>query len=249
MKRIIFVVVLLLAVGINYVYEPFASGNKGPLSLSSPSYTDTGLFRIDPGTILLSLERGDSSVFLPDSRSLEDRYNGPILYSESIEWSQADNLRIVSAVNQYVWKDTLDDWKLFSMIFNVDCQDHLHGLPGGTFEYFKTVFDKGRFINIWREVEVVPEYSFVAWGGGARFAHRLLGRKSIDLSRLRVTAEDAIRIAEANGGRDIRLKAQNRCSIHLSLWPEGLKQGWWVTYNTSYDFEILIDPYTGEVIK
>jgi hypothetical protein len=247
-KWIILIVVLFLTVSVIYVYEPFAPGNKRPLSLSSPSYTDTGLFRIDPGTILMSLEKDDTDVFLPDSRTLDDRYNGPILYNEPIGWSQSDNLKIVSALNQYVWKDTLDSWKLYGMIFNVDCQDNLNGLPGGDFEYFKTDFDKGKIIDTWREIEIAPEYSWVAWGGGAEFPHPILGRKSIDLNRLKVTAEEAIRIAEDNGGRDTRSRVQNRCSIHLSLRPQGFN-GWVVDYGSSSDFEIQIDPYTGEVIK
>jgi len=247
-KWIILIVILLLTMGIIYVYEPFSPGNKGPLSLSSPSYKDTGLFKINPETILASLDQGDTGVFLPDSRSLDDRYNGPALYTGPILWSQADNLTIVNALNKYVWKDTLDNWRLYSMAFNVDCQDNLSGLPGGNFQYFKTIFDKGKVIDIWREVEIAPEYSWVAWGGSAKFAHPLLGWESIDLSRLKVTAEDAIRIAEEHGGREARSKIQNKCSIHLSLVPAGHK-GWWVNYGYSSGFGILIDSSTGKVIK
>jgi hypothetical protein len=248
-KWTILVATLILAMGVIYSYDPFAPGEKGPLSLSSPHYKATGLFMINPKTIVASLDQGDTDVFLPDSRSLNDRYAGPVLYTAPILWSQADNLKIVNALNKYVWKDTLANWSLFSMTFNVDCQDNLSGLPGGIFSYFKTTLDNGKIIDTWREVEIDPEYSWVAWGGNAKFPHPILGRKSIDLSRLKVTAEDAIRIAEENGGMEVRLRAQNRCSMHLSLWPEGVKRGWWVTYNTSDDFEILINPYTGEIIK
>lgn len=247
-KWMILIIILLITTEGIYAYDPFSSGNKRPLSLSSPSYKETGLFGIDPGTILSSLEKGMSDVFLPDSRLLDDRYSGPITYNKPVVWSQADNLKIVSALNTYVWKDTLNDWKLFRMIFNVVCQDNINGLPGGIFTYFATTFDKGKIIDTWREVEIDPEYSLVAWGGGAKFPHPILGRKDIDLSRLKVTAEEAIRIAEENGGRNIRLKAKNQCSIHLTLLPEVYK-GWQVTYNTTDAFEIFIDPYTGEIIK
>lgn len=247
---IILIVFLLIAATVIYiyVYQPLWPGNKGPLSLSDPSYVDTGLFRINPRTILTALDEENTDVFLPDSRLLDDRYIGPILYDEPVLWSQSDNLKIVSELNNYVWKDDLDDWSLYRMVFNVDCQDSFSGLPGGIFTYFRTVSDKGQIVDIWREVEIDPQYAFVAWGGGAMYPHPPLGRESIDLSRLKITAEDAIKIAEENGGREARLRLQNRCSIHLSLVPQGF-EGWMIDYGYSAGFEIQIEPYTGEVIK
>jgi hypothetical protein len=132
------------------------------------------------------------------------------------------------------------------MTFHIDCQDDLSGLPGGTFSYFRTTLTKGKIAYTWREMEIDPTYLFVAWGGNAKFAHPLFGWKSIDLSKLQVSAEDAIKIAENNGGREARLNVQNQCGIHLLLMPERYK-GWLVDYQSA-DFEIMIDPYTGEVI-
>ncbi len=246
-KWIILIVALLVIVGIIYVYDPIAGTSGWPSGLSS-YFSDTGLYRINSGTILTSLEKGGADVFLPDPRSLDDRLNGPILYNEPIEWSQSDNLKIVRALNNFVWNDNLDDWNLFTMTFNVACRDNFNGLSGGIFKYFKTTFEKGRIAYTWREIEINPEYAYVAWGGDAEFAHPLLGWKSIDLSRLKVTAEEAIKIAENNGGREARLKVQNQCDIYLLLMPERYK-GWWVNYGYSSGFEIQIDPYTGEVIK
>jgi hypothetical protein len=249
LKWLILIVVLSLMAGIIYIYDPFSSTHGGPFSLSSPSYTDSGLFRIDSGMILTSLNQGDTDVFLPDTRSMDDRLDGPILYIEPIRWGQSDHLKLVNTLNQYVWKDSLDNWKLFSIIFLTDCQDNLSGLQRGDFRYFKTTLYGGKITDTWREFETAPQYLFVAWGGGAKFAHPLFGRKNIDLRRLMVTAEDALKIAEEHGGRDARLRAQNQCDIYLSLAPEGLKKGWWISYNTSDNFEIQIDPYTGEVIR
>lgn len=248
-KWLILVVILLVTIGIIYVYGPFSYARGGPFSISSPSYMETGLFKINPETILASVDQGETDIFLPDSRPIDERLNGPILYTKPILWRQSDHLKIARALSQYVWKDNLDNWKLFDMIFLIDCQDNLNGLPRGDFSYFKTTFEKGKIVDTWREVEIAPAYLWVAWGDGAKFAHPIFGRKSIDLSRLKVTAEDALKIAEEQGGREARLRAQNQCDIYLSLAPEGLRKGWWVSYNTSENFEIRIDPYTGEVIK
>lgn len=243
----ILIAILLITAGIIYVYNPITGNTGWPSGLSS-YFRNTGLYRISPGTILTSLEKGDVDVFLNDSRSVDNRYDGPILYSESITWSQSDNFKIVRALNHFVWKDQFDNWNLFAMTFNVNCQDNINGLPGGNFKYFKTVFDKGKIVYTWREIEIVPEYSFVAWGGDAEFAHPLLGWKSIDLDKLKITAEEAIRIAENNGGREARSNVQNRCDIHLLFMPERYK-GWLVNYGYSSGFEIEINPDTGEIIE
>lgn len=241
---IIISLVFLVSVYV-YVYQPFASGNKGPLDLYD--YENTGLFRMDPGKMLVSLDNGNMDVFLPDPRGLDGRGAEPVQYTEPILWRQSDHLQIINALDNSVWKGTLDDWSLFGMVFNAECQN-LNGLTASNFQYFKTGFDKGKIVDIWREIEIDPEYAYVAWGGGAEFAHPLFGWKSIDMSKIKATAENVIRIAEENGGTEARLRLQDRCTIRLSLIPEKY-ESWEVDYGYSSGFRILIDPYTGRVIK
>lgn len=248
-KWVLTILILLLLTSIIYIYEPFSPGNKGPLSLSSLYYYNTGLIKLDPESVLQSLEEGNLNVFFPDFRLFDDRHIGPVLYNEPVDWRQSDNLKIVNAASEYISNDSLDGWKLFSMAFNVDCQHMDRGLPGGDFQYFRTIFENGKMIDTWREIEISSEFSWIAWGSGAKYPHPLSGRKSIDLKMLKVTADDAIRIAEDRGGKELRSISQNQCSVHMVLWPQGTKKGWWITYNTSSDFEVRIDPYTGEVIE
>jgi hypothetical protein len=244
----VLLVILLIAVASIYVLDLLSPYDAWPSSLSS-HYTDSGLYRISPRSILVSLEKGNIDVFLPDPRPLDDRLIGPILYTEPILWSQSDHLKISQAVNNFVWKDTLDDWELFTMSFNIDCQEGLNGLPRSTFKYFKTVVNNGKISNTWREFEIDARYSYVAWGGGGiNLPHPMMGLQYIDLSRLKVNAVDAIRIAEENGGLEARLRVQNQCNIFLLLMPERFR-GWVVDYGYSSGFEIQIDQYTGEVIK
>jgi hypothetical protein len=245
-KWIFLTVIFLIAVGFTYIFDPFVANSGWPSSLSS-NFSETGLFRMDPGTVIASLNKGNVDVFLPDSRSLEDRVNGTVLYDAPVSWSQSDNLKIVSALDGFVWGDTVGRWNLFSMTFSTDCQSDLNGVSGSVFKYFKTNFDKGRITYTWRQIEINSEYAYVAWGGGAEFAHPLLGWKSIDLSGLKISAEDAIRIAEENGGRETRSNVQNQCNIYLLLMPERYS-GWLVDYQST-DFEIQIDPDTGEIIN
>ncbi|MCI0552597.1 MAG: hypothetical protein L0287_16725, partial [Anaerolineae bacterium] len=56
------------------------------------------------------------------------------------------------------------------------------------------------------------------WGGGWKYPYSVFGKwKYFDLARLTVHLEDALQIAEDNGGRLARLSVNNLCRINLSL--------------------------------
>jgi hypothetical protein len=226
------------------MYDSLSPYSGWPSGFSD--YPDTGLSRIDPGTILASLDRGETDVFQPEPPSLDDlSWTGPILYNDPISWRQSYYLDIARALNQFVWKDAWDDWNLFDMSFATHCRDNPGGVTWAEFRYYKTIFNEGKIKYAWRSIYVVPEYLDVAWGGGAYFSHPIFGWKKIDLSRLKITAEEALKIAEANGGKEARSRIGNKCNIGLLLLPE-YYDGWKVDYGS--DFEILIDPYTGKII-
>jgi hypothetical protein len=186
-------------------------------------------------------------VFLHESRSVDDvNWSGPALYPEPIEWRQSDYLKIGNALNQFAWNDTLEDWNLFHMAFSTSCQDNPSGLVRGDFRYFKTIFEKGKIKYTWRTMFIIPEYLNVAWGGDAVYPRPPWGWKKIDLNKIKVTAEDAIRIAEENGGREARLRIQNKCNIVLLLLPQRF-DGWHVSIGP--DFDIFIDEHTGTIIN
>jgi hypothetical protein len=90
----------------------------------------------------------------------------------------------------------------------------------------------------------------VDWGkGNTRFPRPLFGWKSIDIKRLKVTAEGALQVAEMNGGKDARLAVGNKCRISLLL-PSNISNGDWdVFYNTDGTrtiFQVIINPYSGK---
>ncbi|MCE9646907.1 MAG: hypothetical protein K8S20_12980 [Chloroflexi bacterium] len=78
------------------------------------------------------------------------------------------------------------------------------------------------------------------------FPRPILGWNQIDLRKLTVKYEDALKLAEDNGGKDVRLHFNNQCQISLIL-----RDNWDVTY-WSKDrpvFEIQIDSHDGDVKK
>lgn len=215
-------------------------------------YYNHGFFRIYPETLIESLDNGKSDAFFPETSNIDEMgWRGPALYDKPIQWDQLDYIKIIDALNRYVWKDNLNDWNVYSLYFYADCQNS-NGFWEGEIIYYKTIFNNGRFEYITRYVLIEPTYLDVAWGGGVNFPRPPLGWKKINLSKLKILANDALRIAEENGGREVRLKARDDCrAISVRLQPESGNPGWVVDYGSSdyHDFVLQIDPYTGEIIK
>jgi hypothetical protein len=60
--------------------------------------------------------------------------------------------------------------------------------------------------------------------------------KIIDLKKITVTAEEALRRAEASGGMDVR-QSWEECHVSVSMWPDAYERyDWHVRYwdNNSY---------------
>ena len=246
-KRVVKVVAIcLIIVGavIIYVFDPFIEGvQRYPSHLGF----ERGYFKIDPETILISLDNGDTRVFTPETTSPED----PI-FEKYFSWQQSDYTKITAALHEFVWDESLNDWKLYYMHFNTPCHDNLSGFELGEYYYFKTIFHKnGKVGYAGRGLLVTPQYGDVEWGSGPNYPHPIIGWKSVNLDQVKITAEDALRIAEENGGKVARLAVKDDCTIRIRL--SGERVGWRVTISEnstgSTIFTIKIDPNTGRLIQ
>lgn len=212
-------------------------GLRLPSSLAS--YSEYGYYKIDPKTILVSLENGNTNVFNPlfeDPRDVEE------ITDISISWTQADFMRIFSALSKLVWNKPLDPkvWSIYDIYFSGWCTDDSCDLDSARVVYFKTIENS----YATRFMDIQPYIGLVRWGDGASYPQPLLDKwKGIELAILKITAEDALRIAETNGGREKRLKTTDRCYVSVSssrFDPEN----WTVMCVAGYTF--LIDLNTGK---
>ena len=88
----------------------------------------------------------------------------------------------------------------------------------------------------------------MSWAGGANFAHPLIGWKNIRLSQLQITAEDALTIAEENGGKETRQLVDNECRIHARLAGDHTWQILIYQNDTGSSlFRMVIDPSSGTI--
>src|SRR5574341_496161 len=239
--RVFTICLVSLGMVIIYVFDPFIeSVQRYPSGIGH----ETGYYKIDPQTILKSLDNGETKVFAPETASPED----PI-FDKYFSWRQADYTKVTAALHEFVWNEGLNDWKLYNMYFGTPCHDNLSGFELGKYYYFKTIFHKnGQVDYAGRGFLITPQYGDVEWGTGPNYPHPILGWKSVNLNKVKITAEEALTIAEQNGGKEARLYVKNECNITAQLSGNS---GWRIfVYRNdtgSSIFRLEIDPSTGEI--
>jgi hypothetical protein len=247
---LIIICAVVLAIGYVYDFDPFRSPNEYyPRLLDNRN--NVGNFKINPETFLQAIRNNNTNIYLPDNRSIDELdFIGPELYENSVQWSQNDYLDITRSINEHVWHDNLDGWLIYRMAFGTRCQDNLSGFEDGMLTYYKTIFRNNKIRYTTRDMIASPKYMSIIWGGGTEYPYSLFGWKNIDLNKIKITAEDALKIAEENGGKKTRLSVQNKCDIHVLLL-RGNYDGWLVYYNNSLGstngFEVRINYTTGEI--
>ena len=169
---------------------------------------------------MLKLNRGESNVFTPITVTPGPFSPFPVRY---FLWHQPDYFEITNALYQFVWKRSSEDRVLYHVYFNRGCQDNPSGFDEGEITYFKTIEINGekeytargiRYISSVRRSELGQEEQIFP-------VHYCLGEEVLILGKSTVTADDALSIAEKNGGESARLRSQkqlqNILSSHLRL--------------------------------
>ena len=238
---ILILVLCLVAEGINIVFDPFIEQVEWYPTAGLYSYNVMGGYAIDPDTILQALQQGKTDVLMPELAT-------PIapVYSGTILWHQSDFLKIANALFEFRWKESPQNWSFLFMLLRTNCGEIKGGFYYADIAYFKTLWYKTTILYTAREIEITPLYRDVGWGGGGpNYPHPIFGWSTVDLKKLKVTADDALNIAEANGGNAAQLRVQNECRIYLNLSGD---YGWNIFYENNAGeimFQIYIDPYTG----
>jgi hypothetical protein len=203
------------------------------------SYSDIGYFKIDPETILASLEREDSIIFTPllkDPQDITDEVT-----NISIRWRQSDFLKIASTLGLLVWGDPLDlqDWSVYSITFEGFCDD-----PAG-FDYAKIAYFKTGGVNYTtRLIEIHPYFGWVRWGDGKTYPKPILQKwNRVDLFGENITADDALRIASEDAKE--RFESRENCGVIVGLPQNNDFENWHLHYFGSPGFTYIVNLETG----
>lgn len=229
---VLLIVILVLAVAC----QLFSFGKEEEISRKEADYT------IDPNTILEALAQGTTDVFTPQVVTPEVETS---VQSKPVQWSQSDYFRVAQALHEFVWSESLNEWNLDGMAFGMDCKDADYGPQYADLRYYKIDHTRERESRIVHDIHIVPmEHS--VWWTEIEYYPKLANWGNLDQKQIKVSVNDALQIAEANGGREARLAVNNKCKF-VAIIPIWEYNGWNLTYtgNTQL-FNINIDPVTGK---
>ena len=211
------------------------------------SYPNSGYFKINPDEILLSPAQDDRNVFTPyylENLGLAEPFSDTLP-----SWSQLDYMKVANALSQYVWNEALDltHWNIYQINFQTDCQ--IKGYYYASLVYYKPI---GKNSYTTRLIEIEPYFGYVRWGSDATYQQPIIHKwKGVNWDQVKFQVDDALKIADDNGGDEVRRKERNECSIYIYLpFGEELDNNRWeIVYlrnHVSEIFIIYVDPYTGE---
>jgi hypothetical protein len=195
-----------------------------------PTETRYETYSIDSSTLLDSVKSGKTDVFTL-LKATPAVYPSPSL--RPVHWTEQDYFAISHAFQQFAWKDSLDGWKLGSMTFTLDCEDISFSPLRGAFTFSKMVNSQNTNIRIERTILIDAKDNDVNYHE-FEFGPNAQTLSSIDLSKSKITMQDALQIAEKNGGTKARSGVNNNCSILADFDVNGAyKDGWLINYFTT----------------
>lgn len=208
---------------------------------------------IDPVMLMSAIAQGNKdNMFLLRTPFADESEMWSLPEEKTVYWEQPDYYRIAQVLNEYIGNEPLENWEIKYVILENNCTDAGRGFMRGSFEFFKVASStKGGSravmmmdIQPWRKITRVysAAYSPVVekWTG-------------LDFEKVKISAIQAIEIAEKNGGSDARNKVENKCLVSVSMIAPGSGYNWIVNYtvinekkvsNTIY--EALVDSQDGK---
>ncbi|MBI3167841.1 MAG: hypothetical protein HYZ22_05145 [Chloroflexi bacterium] len=203
-------------------------------------WRDGGVYAIHSQTLLQDIHQGHKNIFkfLPDGE-LTVRTD---LGLPPIRWTSKDYVLIADQFNEFVSGESLSGWKFHAMFYSMNCEDFQYGFQGASFDIVKYTTPNTR---IERSIWVYPFEDHIAWKETAYEDE--YSYASFDLSQISISPEEAMEIAEDQGGRAFRVSENNDCKIGLRIIA-GIRDGnWQATYDTGEtEYVIDINKETGE---
>jgi hypothetical protein len=209
------------------------------------------IYKIDPETTLNSLDQGKTDAFMT---ALENPvYNNvPSLGPPgSFTWNQENYLNVAGALHKFIWKESLENWYLYSEGFSIlQCGD-ISRIDGAGFEFYQR---QNNWYYMIHDMSIDLQYGYVY--AGDHNSYYTGTWKDIDLGKVEINSpEKALTIAEENGGQEARLTIKDglECNIDITLQPNVFDHSnwsWQIVYQTDNGtlriYGITIDPYTGK---
>ncbi len=200
-------------------------------------FEEWGSMKINAETLLNTLNKKETNLFTPELTPAEYPFSNQ---QNQINWHQTDFLDVAEAAYKFRWKESPFFWGIYRLFFDTTCQDMKSGFYDATITYYTTDLDHLPLTHTVRQLQIYPQNNEILWGQDGGFPVAIPDWININVKSLLVNADDALRIAEENGGETFRSAVQNKCRIGLVLYGSD-ELGWRVWYTgTDYTGTITL---------
>ncbi len=219
-------------------------------------------YSFDPSTILSSLTTGRQDVFQLIRERRTKRFESvtqtpaPSMQATRIPmhppvaWAQADFEKVVEALTSYSVSQPVNDFRLHNIIFRVPCMNASTGAQWMSFDFFKVmeIDNQKRYLST--NVTVDIDTGRVTWSD-EEWADVYGRDKSLDRNTIKITAEEALKVAESVGGTNFRQTVDNKCGIGGYMLAEHDPHNWEVAYyiqggRIDGEFSVQVNKESGE---
>jgi hypothetical protein len=165
----------------------------------------------------------------------------------TLAWEQEDYFWTLDLFMKYILHEDRVSWKVVDIGAVRFCSDP-NGLPNLTIKMQKRILSAQEDYRIEALVNVMPQPGIIELLK-REYAPDEGGERTIDWDDIRIPAEQALLIAEENGGAVVHEALNNQCRITISLTAGVQGNDWWIYYeplNQPSVFEIAVDERTGK---
>jgi hypothetical protein len=221
-NNFIFLIILLTSATVMacFATEIFDENREEYVVLRDESYS------MDSAIIIDSLKQGREDNFSLLTETSSDNHATAF----PVDWNQDDFMDVAKAFHQFVWKESISEWKLEKMTFNLRCDEIEFGAQGAMFTFFINEKDNGIDVLMSRQLYITPVEN-LAELLETKYQPVYERRMAIDFSKVDITVEKALMIAETNGGTEFRQEVNDNCAINVQLNAGGKYDGWFTTYS------------------
>lgn len=199
-------------------------------------------YRFDPRTILAS-DSNEDNIFvkIPFSEQF------PESMFTTVGWQQEDYFRVTDLFMKYALSEDRASWRVIDISSVLLCSDSIV-IPNLTIKMQKKVSFSEENHRIMIHVNIMPQPGIIEVLK-REYAPDEGGYRTIAWNDIVIPAEQALLIAEQNGGAVVRQALGNQCRITISLTAGIQKNDWWIYYeplNKPSVFEVAVDEKTGK---
>jgi hypothetical protein len=200
-------------------------------------------YRFDPQTILTGNASGDNIfVQIP----FPEKFPKP--FPTAIFWRQKEYLQVIDLFMEDILRENRNSWELISIGSTRSCSGMETELQNFGIDLQKSALLSNVNHRIEFHIGIAPQIEMVTLLR-REYAPDEGGYRTIAWNDIVIPAEQALLIAEQNGGAVVRQALGNQCRITISLTAGIQKNDWWIDYeplNEPSVFEIAVDEKTGK---